>query len=99
MTELNPTRWLIVAGVFGVLNPWIVHWSYQNLGFPEAFPMIYVTLLWAGATTSLIATIGGISQISRSTRNSAQQSEATWAFGLGALGLMSLAWVLILGVM
>lgn len=60
MTELSAKGWLWFAGAVGAVTPWVVNWSYQNLGFPEFFPMIYVTAVWGAVIASSISLGGGI---------------------------------------
>lgn len=99
MTELTPSRWLLVAGLLGMVIPWITHWSYENLGFPEAFPMVYVYALWFSGVFSLVAVIGGLINMNRLLCHPAQFREVTWTFGSGLMGVASLFMVLLLGLM
>lgn len=99
MTEMTPTRWLIFSGIIGILTPWVTDWSYKNLGFPEAFPMIYVVMFWLGAIASLVSICGGFCTLTKMNSWIIAAKEALVALMLGLAGLGSTLLLLVLSMM
>ncbi|MBC8063456.1 MAG: hypothetical protein H7Y17_01385 [Chlorobia bacterium] len=99
MVVLNPSRWLLFAGILGTVTPWMVHWSSGFFTSSIDLHQVWVYAYFAAIAASLIAAGGAVLVLNRHEESDAEQIELLLAFLFGTCGLGSALLVFLLGMM